>query len=248
MGILSDVHDEAASQADRHARRGEWSEASVHCAQAIADVERLRAEEPDDPAHVTSLAELRYFYAEVLRNLHQIDQAVREAQASVELFRALVSIDPVHLADRARDAESRLGVLQVLADDEQRPPADRVPTARDRAAASPSPHHDLDLARHLARQGLSTGAVDELAEAVSIYRHLRPLGEDDLDLFAQASIRVAEAQFVQGGSAEAAEYAGDAAQAYGALALRHPERYDRRWYEAREMAARARDVAEIPDP
>ncbi len=242
-GNSSPVHD-AAAEADRHARRGEWRAAEVHCGRAISSVEALREREPDELVHVTDLAELRYFHAEILLNLNRVPEAAREARASLELFRALVSIDPIHLADRVRDAESRLGVIEALAADRRVKAAGRVPMARSVAESDPSPEHDLDLARQLARRGLAESggaeALPFLTEAAAIYGRLRPLGEDDLDLFAGACLRAAEERLARGSHAEAAEFAGDAAQAFGALALRHPERYDRRWYEARELAANAR--------
>ena len=79
---------------------------------------------------------------------------------------------------------------------------------------------------------------------MSIYRRLRPLGEDDLDLFGQAALYAAEELAKAHGYDDAASCAADAGQAFGALAVRRPERYDRPWYEARELAARLRDLAE----
>lgn len=244
--------DEAAREADRFARRGEWDEARVHCAQAIALAEQRRESEPDELTHVTSLAELQYFHAEILKHLNQLPEAVAAARASYDLFRALLGIDPVHTADRARDAESRLGLLELAARDDLVPYAERVPVARALATEKPGPERDLDLARQIARQALDragSGPIDLplLLEGVSTYRRLRPLGEDDLDLFGRIARHAAEALMDRREYLEAVECATDAGQAFGTLAVRRPERYERLWYEARELAARGRDLVESTD-
>jgi tetratricopeptide (TPR) repeat protein len=233
------VQDEAAREADRHARRGEWDQAAVHYAQAIANLERLRESEPDELAHVIELAELQYCYAEVLRHLDRVPEAVVVARASRDHYRALLSIDPVRIADRARDAQSRLGLLELMAEDGLVPGPKRVAIAQSRAAAEPGPERDLDVARQVVRQALDQPGSVELplqVEAVAIYRRLRPLGEDDLELFGQISRLVAEALLESRSYEEAAACAADAVHAFGALAVRHPERYDRPGYEARELA------------
>jgi tetratricopeptide (TPR) repeat protein len=241
--------DEAAREADRHARRGEWDEAKVHCELAITSAEKRRESEPDELTHVKSLAELQYFYAEILNSLKLLPEAIDAARASRDLYRALLGIDPVHVADRVRDAESRLSLLELAAQDATVPEADRVEVARARAAEKPGAERDLDLARQIARHALSRVGSDPvpvplLMEAVSIYRRLRPLGEDDLDLFGRIAQHAAEALMRQEAYAEAVECATDAGHAFGALAVRRPERYDRLWYEARELAARGRAVLE----
>jgi hypothetical protein len=242
------VQDEAASEADRYARRGEWNEAGVYCARAVALAEHRRALEPDELAHVTSLAELQYFYAEILKHLDRLPEALEAATASRDNYRSLLSIDPVHVADRTRDAESRLGLLDLVARDAAVRYADRVPVARALAAEKPGIERDLDLARQLARQSLDQiGSAADLSlrlEAVSTYRRLRPLGEDDLDLFGRVARHAAEALMDAKAYPEAAECAADAGQAFGALAVLRPERYERLWYEARELAARGRALAE----
>jgi hypothetical protein len=243
------VHDEAAREADRHARRGEWDEARVHCELAITRAEKRRASEPDELTHVKSLAELQYFYAEILNNLDLLSEAIEAARTSRDLFRALLGIDPVHVADRVRDAESRLGLLELTAREATVPAAERVAAARARAAERPGAERDLDLARQIARHALDHAGSDPvgatlLMEAVSIYRRLRPLGEDDLDLFGRIAQHAAEALMQRHEYAEAVECATDASQAFNALAVRRPERYDRLWYEARELAARGRAVLE----
>jgi tetratricopeptide (TPR) repeat protein len=249
VGILSGVHDEAARDADRYARRGEWDEAEIHCAQAIALATDRRTAEPDEVTHITSLAELHYFYAEILKNLNRLAEAVAAARTGLDLFRAVLLLDPVHVADRARDAESRLGLLELAASDDRVPYADRVAAARKLAAEDPGPRHDLNLARQIARQALDQAGTKTLdlpllVEAVTIYRRLRPLGEDDLDLFGRIARHAAEALMNRHSYAEAVECAADAGQAFGALAVRRPERYERMWYEARELAARGRSRLE----
>ena len=241
------MHDEAAREADRHARRGEWDEAKVHCELAIATAEKRREAEPDELAHVKALAELQYFYAEILNNVNMVIEAVEAARASRDLFRSMLGIDPVHVADRVRDAESRLSLLELIAQDATVPEAERVAVARARAAEKPGSERDLDLARQIARYALKRVGSDPvptalLLEAVSIYRRLRPLGEDDLDLFGRIAQHAAEALMQRHEYAEAVECATDASQAFNALAVRRPERYDRLWYEARELAARGRAV------
>lgn len=243
------MHDEAAREADRHARRGEWDEARVHCELAIARAEKRRESEPDELTHVKSLAELQYFHAEILNNLNLLFDAIEAARTSRDLYRALLGVDPVHVADRVRDAESRLSLLELTARDAAVPEADRVAKARARAAENPGAERDLDLARQIARHALAHPGSDPVAatllmEAVAIYRRLRPLGEDDLDLFGRIAQRAAEALMQRQEYAEAVECATDASQAFGALAVRRPERYDRLWYEARELAARGRAVLE----
>jgi hypothetical protein len=243
------VQDEAAREADRHARRGEWAEAALYCAQAIARLERLRDREPDELAHVTALAELQYFHAEVLKNLERIPEAATAARSSRDLYQAVLGIDPVHVADLARDAQSRLGMLEVMVRDALVPANERVAVARARSDAAPGADNDLDLARQLARQSLdlpdSAGPpAAELLEAVSIYRRLRPLGEDDVDLFGRAALRAAEELANAQAIDEALACAADAGQAFGALAVRRPERYDRPWFDARELAAKLRDLVE----
>lgn len=243
------VQDEAAREADRYARRGEWPEAEVHCIQAIASAQRRREREPDNLDHVRSLAELRYFHAEILMHLNKIPDAVAAARSSCELYAALVGIDPIHVADPRRDAQSRLGLLELMARDATVPYADRVPKARALAEADPGPEHDLDLARQLARQALDRvrSTVVDLAaaqEAVALYRRLRPLGEDDQDLFARVALVVAQTLADKAAYAEAEACAADAALAFGALAVRRPERYERPWYDARELATHCRAWAE----
>lgn len=243
------MQDEAASEADRYARRGEWNEAAVYCARAVDLAERRRQFEPDELTHVTSLAELQYFYAEILKHLDRLPEAIEAATASRDNYRALLHIDPVHVADRARDAESRLGLLEIAARDTLVPYAERVPLARALAAEKPGLERDLDLARHVSRQALDQigSASADLAlrlEAVSTYRRLRPLGEDDLDLFGRVARHAAEALMDAKAYPDAAECAADAAQAFGALAVLRPERYERLWYEARELASRGRALAE----
>jgi hypothetical protein len=83
-----------------------------------------------------------------------------------------------------------------------------------------------------------------LLEAVSIYRRLRPLGEDDLVLFGRVAQHAAEVLMQRQAYGEAVECATDAAQAFNALAVRRPDRYDRLWYRARDLAARGRAMAE----
>jgi hypothetical protein len=241
--------DEAAREADRHARRGEWAEAKVHCELAIIQVEKRREAEPDELTHVKSLAELQYFHAEILNNLNLLSEAIDAARTSRDLFRALLGIDPVHVSDRVRDAESRLGLLELAAADATVPEAERVSVARARAAEKPGPERDLDLARQIARHALGRVGSDPapvplLLEAVAIYRRLRPLGEDDLDLFGRIAHHAAETLMQQQAHAEAVECATDAGHAFGALAVRRPERYERLWFEARELAARGRAVLE----
>jgi hypothetical protein len=243
------VQDEAAREADRHARRGEWNEAALYCAQAIIRLERLREREPDEFAHVTALAELHYFHSEVLKNLDRIPEAVAAARSSLALYHAVLGIDPVHVADLARDAQSRLGLLELMVQDPLVPARERVAVARARVDADPSADSDLDLARQLARGSLerpepAATPPTELLEAVLIYRRLRPLGEDDLDLFGRAALRAAEELVNEHEYEEAVACATDAGHAFGALAVRRPERYDRIWYEARELAVRIRDLAE----
>jgi hypothetical protein len=242
------VQDEAASEADRHARRGEWDEAGVHCVQAIARAERLRQIEPDELSHVVELAGLQYFYADVLRNLERVPEAVAAARISRDLYHAVLGIDPVHVADRVRDAQSRVGLLELMVVDELGSDEERVAAARARAEAEPSAASDLDLARQLARQGLDHEPGDRrlpmLLEAVSIYRRLRPLGEDDLDLFGRAALRAAEELIDSRSYDDALACATDAGQAFGALAVRRPDRYDRPWFDAREIAALSRDLAD----
>lgn len=243
------MHDEAAREADRHARRGEWDEAKVHCELAITQAEKRRESEPDELTHVKSLAELQYFHAEILNNLNLMPEAIEAARTSRDLFRALLGIDPVHVADRVRDAESRLSLLELAAQDATVPAADRVAVARARAAEKPGPERDLDLARQIARQALGHVEANPvpmplLLEAVSIYRRLRPLGEDDLDLFGRIAHQAAEALMQQQAYAQAVECATDAGHAFGALAVRRPERYERLWFETRELAARGRAMLE----
>jgi len=245
------VQDEAAREADRHARREEWGEASVYCAQAIVAAEHRRDQEPDELAHVTALAELQYFHAEILKHLRQLPEAIDAARVGRDLYHALLGIDPVHVADRARDADSRLALLELMARDSEVPYADRVAVARALVSEKPGPEHDLDLARQIARQTLDhTASIDDLwllLEAVSTYRRLRPLGEDDLELFARAARHTAEALMDRQAYPDAVECAADAAQAFSALAVRRPERYERAWYEARELAAQARALVEGTD-
>lgn len=250
-GNSDPVQDEAAREADRHARRGEWDQAAAYYAQAIADLERLRESEPDELAHVTELAELQYLYAEALKHLDRIPEAVVAARSSHDHYRALLGIDPVHIADRARDAQSRLGLLELMAEDAHVPAAKRVAAARSRATAEQTADRDLDLARQIVRQALDQPSSVDLPlrlEAVSIYRRLRPLGEDDLDLFAQIALQAAEVLINSHAYEDAATCAADAVQAFGALAVRRPERYDRPWYEARELAARSRERLEATGP
>jgi hypothetical protein len=83
-----------------------------------------------------------------------------------------------------------------------------------------------------------------LEEAVPIYRRLRPLGEDDLDLFGRIALRAAEALFDAHSDTEALACATDAGQAFNALSVRRPERYERLWFDARALAAQSRERVE----
>jgi hypothetical protein len=241
------VQDDAASEADRHARRGEWDEAEVQCARAIAQAAQLREREPEELAYVSTLAELQYFHAEILRHVDRIDEAIAAAQAGHDLYQALLGNDPVHVADRTRDARSRLGMLELLARDAALPVDQRIAFARTIATEKPGPETELDLARQLAWQAQETSGAAELPlleEAVSIYRRLRPLGEDDLDLFGRIVLRAAEAFVDSHSYAEALACATDAGQAFNALSVRRPERYERLWFDAREIAAQSRAFVE----
>jgi hypothetical protein len=241
------VQVDAASEADRLARRGEWAEAEVHCARAIVHVAQLREREPEELAHVAALAELHYFHAEILRNVDRVGEAIAAAQAGHDLYQALLGIDPVHVADRTRDARSRLDMLELLARDAALPAAQRVAVARAIATEKPGPEPELDLARRLAWLAQETSGAAELPlleEAVSIYRRLRPLGEDDLDLFGRIVLRAAEVFVDSHSYAEALACATDAGQAFNALSVRRPERYERLWFDAREIAAQSRAFIE----
>jgi hypothetical protein len=219
---------EAARDADRYARAGEWAMADLACARALRSL----------PANEASArAELLYSHAEILRQLARLPDALTAARDSQALYQELVVADPIRAADRARDAASRAALLALMAEAKGVPEQDRVPLARRRAGTEPGTHRELELARQLSL------SRSHLAEAAAIYRRLRPLGADDLDLFADAALVAAEALFDVGHFDDAAAYAADAATALGALSVRRPERYEKRWYDARELAARSRELA-----
>lgn len=245
---MSDAEN-AAIEADRCARRGEWPEASVHCAHAIARIEQLREREPDVIDHLATLADLRYFQAEILTHTGELAQAAQAAAMSLELYRVLRNLNPIHASDRVRDAKSRWRLIELMLRDDEVPYEDRVPIAQQQVGKEPGLDADHDLARQLARQGLDhvqAGrhdiALPLLREATAVYGRLRPLGEDDLVLFAEAGLRAAETLAERGAFAEASLHAADAAGAYGLLSSRRPERFDKPWYDARELAARAEDA------
>jgi len=212
-------------------------------------MEHLREREPDVIDHVTTLADLRYFQAEILTHTGELAQAAQAAAMSLELYRVLRNLNPIHASDRVRDAKSRWRLIELMLRDDEVPYEDRVPIAQQQVDKEPGLDADHDLARQLARQGLDhyqAGrhdiALPLLREATAIYGRLRPLGEDDLVLFAEAGLRAAEILAERGAFAEAGLHAADAAGAYGLLSSRRPERFDKPWYDARELVARAEEA------